>query len=344
MSTPKRTHVKDLSVETLRGIAIILVVMGHVIGSGSDGGMKVEDDSFLRHLYYTFQYLRMPLFTVISGWVYSLKPVAIGTGTKFMQKKTRRVILPMIFVGATYYILQYMVPGTNYSYSLTAIWKILFFPYTFFWYLYSLFIVYIVITVIDANNWCRTFNNWVVVFALSIGLLAIRNVFIPETAPNIFGYKGAIYLLPFFVVGVGINRFKEHFSNQHFIGILIGLVLAALVVQQLAWYKIIDYQLSNRGGLGLFIGVGGTILCLQIRFSIKWLVWIGNYAYTIFLFHSFGTSGGRILLNAGGINNTLVVFTVSLLLGLLMPVVADAVLDRFKLTRMFFLGRALNKH
>ncbi|MCR9055337.1 MAG: acyltransferase [Phaeodactylibacter xiamenensis] len=28
---------KDYSVETLRGFAIILVVMGHVIGSGSDG-------------------------------------------------------------------------------------------------------------------------------------------------------------------------------------------------------------------------------------------------------------------------------------------------------------------
>jgi fucose 4-O-acetylase-like acetyltransferase len=41
---------KNLNIDTLRGFAIVLVVMGHVIGSESDGGMKVADNSFLRHL------------------------------------------------------------------------------------------------------------------------------------------------------------------------------------------------------------------------------------------------------------------------------------------------------
>ena len=31
---------KNLSIETLRGIAILLVVIGHVIGSAPDGGMN----------------------------------------------------------------------------------------------------------------------------------------------------------------------------------------------------------------------------------------------------------------------------------------------------------------
>ena len=33
---------KNLSVETLRGIAILLVVVGHVVGSGPGGGMKID--------------------------------------------------------------------------------------------------------------------------------------------------------------------------------------------------------------------------------------------------------------------------------------------------------------
>ena len=33
---------KNLSIETLRGIAILLVVVGHVIGSGPGGGMKFD--------------------------------------------------------------------------------------------------------------------------------------------------------------------------------------------------------------------------------------------------------------------------------------------------------------
>ena len=82
---------KDQSVETLRGMAIILVVMGHVIGSDNTGGMKVPDDSFLRHLYFTFEYLRMPLFTMISGWVYALHPVSQSNWNDFTIKKIRRI-------------------------------------------------------------------------------------------------------------------------------------------------------------------------------------------------------------------------------------------------------------
>lgn len=59
-------HTKDTTIETLRGAVIIMVVIGHVIGSRSDGGMKVNGDSFLRYLYDTFiASIQMPLFTIL---------------------------------------------------------------------------------------------------------------------------------------------------------------------------------------------------------------------------------------------------------------------------------------
>ena len=36
---------KNLSIETLRGIAILLVVIGHVIGSAPDGGMNKGEET-----------------------------------------------------------------------------------------------------------------------------------------------------------------------------------------------------------------------------------------------------------------------------------------------------------
>ena len=42
---------KNLSIETLRGIAILLVVIGHVIGSAPDGGMKIDFPHPLRYFY-----------------------------------------------------------------------------------------------------------------------------------------------------------------------------------------------------------------------------------------------------------------------------------------------------
>ena len=58
---------KNLSIETLRGIAILLVVAGHVIGSAPDGGMKIDFPHPLRYLYLWIDYIQMPLFTAIAG-------------------------------------------------------------------------------------------------------------------------------------------------------------------------------------------------------------------------------------------------------------------------------------
>jgi glucans biosynthesis protein C len=334
---------KDLSIETLRGLAIILVVTGHVIGSKSDGGMNVADDSFLRHLYYTFQYLRMPLFTVISGWVYSLRPVKPGQWLDFNIKKVRRIMLPLIFVGGIYYTLQSLIPGTNYSHPLGEIWKILVFPYTFFWYLQALFIVFIIISIIDINNLAFSFNRWLIVFFLSLLFLFVRDVLIPESFPNFLGFKGAIYLFPFFLIGVGIKRFPPYFRKKTFVNITVVVLVLGLIMQQLIWYGIINYKITTTSILGLLIGVSGVVICLRIHFSIKWLVWIGNYAYTIFLFHSFGTSGTRIILYKLGFTNTAVIFLSSLILGILLPILIEFIIDRYNITRVLFLGRGKKK-
>ena len=99
---------KDTTIETLRGAVIILVVIGHVIGSESDGGMKVSDDSILRYLYYTFiDPIQMPLFTVIAGWVYALNPVGYEKINKFILKKVMRILVPMLVVGMSYFLVQY---------------------------------------------------------------------------------------------------------------------------------------------------------------------------------------------------------------------------------------------
>lgn len=317
--------------------------MGHVIGSKSSGGMKVSDNSFLRQLYFTFEYLRMPLFTVISGWVYTLSPVKRSQLVSFTIKKIRRVILPLIFVGGLYYIVQSMVPNTNKSYELKDIWRILIFPYTFYWYLYSLFIIFLVISIIDVFKMADKFYAWLMILTVSILVLIIRDDIIPNSVQNYFGFKNAIYLLPFFLIGVGIKRFDSIFKNQFLFYSTSLILIVGLIFQQLVWYKVLFYVFSPNYGLGLIIGIAGVITLMHIHFKNKSLAWLGNFAYTIFLFHSFGTSGGRILLNASGIQNTVVVFFVSLVLGLFFPILIENILDRFGITRMLYLGRSYTK-
>ncbi len=320
-------------------MAIILVVMGHVIGSASDGGMKVADDSGWRHLYFTFEYLRMPLFTVISGWVYALRPVTPEKIKSFTTKKVRRILFPMAFVGTAYFLLQYIVPGTNKTGNLAEIWKIYVFPYTLYWYLPSLFLVFVLTGLLDAYQRIHTFWQWLGWTLIGFALLLLRDVVIPEASPNYFSYKGGIYLLPFFLIGVGIQRFKTFFDNVWLNRLLALIFFSGLILQQLGWYEVIQYNLDKQSGMGLLIGITGTILLFRLKWKIDWLIYFGSFAYSIYLFHSFGTAGGRIIFKWIGITHDLPVFLFSMALGMLAPIVAEKILDRFGWTRTLFLGR-----
>jgi glucans biosynthesis protein C len=335
---------KDQSVETLRGLAIILVVLGHVIGSDNSGGMKVADDSFLRHLYYTFEYLRMPLFTTISGWVYALRPASFGLFNDFMVKKIRRILIPLFVIGTLYFLLQQVTPGANSKESINNIWRIYFFPYTLYWYLPALFWVFLIVALIDSYKIMQSKGSWIVITLVALGIMILRDVIIPEHSPNLFAYKMAIYLLPFFLIGVGINRFPDLFRNRTLRFISFLLLICLMIVQQLVWYKVLGFELSKTSGIGLIIGVAGSIVLLGIRWRIRWLIWIGGYAYTIYLFHAFGTAAGRIIPKVIGITSTTAIFLLSLMVGMLLPVIVEMIADRFSLSRMLLLGRPYNKN
>ena len=61
--------------QTLRGIACLLLVAFHAIGSSSASGLHVADSSVYRHFTNLFVHIRMPLFTFLSGLVYAYRPL-----------------------------------------------------------------------------------------------------------------------------------------------------------------------------------------------------------------------------------------------------------------------------
>lgn len=60
-------------IDTLRGGACVLLVIYHVVGATPADGLRI-DDGQLRLVNDYLAVLRMPIFAVIAGWVYSLKP------------------------------------------------------------------------------------------------------------------------------------------------------------------------------------------------------------------------------------------------------------------------------
>lgn len=84
------------------------VGIGTCYRSTSRDGLKVADDSIWRFSYYVLQYIRMPLFAVIPGFVYAYKSVSrFASNSKFIARKINRLLIPLVVVTTLFYLLQY---------------------------------------------------------------------------------------------------------------------------------------------------------------------------------------------------------------------------------------------
>src|SRR4051812_2363105 len=96
------TNTKDQSIETLRGLAIILVVAGYIISGDLENTHSIVA-SGLRYFYYMLKPVRMPLFTVISAYLYASSPATQDTIKKLFIGKSRRILIPFVVVSAIQY-------------------------------------------------------------------------------------------------------------------------------------------------------------------------------------------------------------------------------------------------
>lgn len=306
-----------------------------MLGETHATGMGLPDGhSGWRYFYYTFEYLRMPLFAAISGFVYCKRPAGDSDIMIFYKGKARRILLPLIFVGTLHFLVQYLVPGTNSKPYLSDFWKIFLTAYEHFYYLQSTFLIFIFIGIIDQLKLMLSLRNWLIIFLLA----AMARNLIPEFYPNIFSINGFFSLIPFFILGCGINRFPDLFTLKAFIKPVGILFILAILFQQYIWFSGFILSHMEIATLSIFVGISGIIILFYIRKDISLMSRIGYYSFGIYLFHVFGTAGSRILMSKFGIGNNAVIFSIGLLFGILIPIFIELNLEKFKITRRLFLG------
>lgn len=332
---------KNQHVETLRGLAIILVVFGHMIGITNTGGMRVSDDSIYRYLYYSLEYIRLPLFTVISGWVYANKPVLALDKSKFVKGKFRRLIIPMLVIGTLMFLMRMVIPGTNSTPEITELPRNLIFPYDVYWYLFSLFLIFLTISVLDTQPSFHKIQGWVVTLLCAFAFLFISETFL-DPVPNVFSFKGAAYLFPFFLLGIGIYRFKEVLLNEKVVFLILVVFVISVVIQQMMWFGYFPMQ-HRKSVLGMAVGISGVLLLFRLGLKSNLLVWIGGYAYGIFLFHVFFTGGSRIILNKLGIESQPVILILGVIIAIVASIIVELIVKQSDFLRFYLLGLKKNE-
>jgi glucan biosynthesis protein C len=333
---PKVKTSKDLNMETLRGLAILLMVLGHVIGYSSEMGLKVKDDSPWRFVYYVLQYIRMPLFTVISGYVYAYKPLARFSSTRhFLGRKINRLLIPLVVVATLFFIVQYITPGTNAKVYIGDIWQIYFFPYGHFWFLQGMMVVFLIITALERTKLLNSLRSAAIVLAISAAIFLTDQPHI-----KFFSLNEVPFLLTFFILGLSLKRFYDAFFVKRTL-IVSAVVFCTAMVYQLSIFNTgISALLNNT----LTVLVGATSCILLIRYAIKnyRLIWLGNFSYGIYLFHVFGTAAARMILLKAHITNNFIHVIGGLALGIGLPIILQLVIPRNSILALMFFGEKVD--
>ena len=93
-----RAQTEHIRLQSARGLACLLLVAYHVIGDPVTGGLRLPASSLYHYFTLLFLPLRMPLFAFLSGFVYAYRPVAYGSRLRFLGKKLRRILVPLVVV------------------------------------------------------------------------------------------------------------------------------------------------------------------------------------------------------------------------------------------------------
>jgi peptidoglycan/LPS O-acetylase OafA/YrhL len=325
---------KDGRIDTLRGFACLLLVLYHVVGSDPSNGLRV-DGGPVRWLNDGLAYVRMPLFTVLSGLVYGLRPFE-GDSARFLGGKARRLIVPMLVVGTLFALLQASVPNTN---SAIQDWRLLHIePLGHFWFVESLFWVFVLVWALERLRAIDSPRGFAATCLLAAG------VYLTVRGPHWFGIEGAIYLLPYFLAGLAVSRFSlwARLTDGRARGLL--LVAAAVAVFQIGMP---EPNHDRRTVWILLAGLSLCGLCLSVGFGLRappaWLQRVGRGSYAIYLFHVFFTAAARIATTEAGLAWLPLQIATGLALGIAGPMLIERWASRERWLRLLLLGQSTGR-
>lgn len=323
---------QNLSMETLRGLACVLLVAYHVVGSEAlANGLRLPGDHELHRFNEALSHLRMPLFTFISGYVYGYRPLSGGPG-RFLTGKLRRLGLPLLCVGTLFATLQYLTPGTSTQLVLDEFWKLHLYPFAHYWYLQALLVIFALFALLEHSGLTRR-HAGLLLLLLALGVIYPHR----EQLPVLFSLRQAFYLFPYFVLGVLYFRMLEAAIRTH------SRIAVPMLALLCLGYGGLTPVLSDTGTLSrLSLGFSALLLLLAAASNVRLrlLARLGVYSYAIYLLHVFFTAGMRLALERLDLRHDYLGFLCGLAAGLLGPILAYQGCARLPWARLLLFGQS----
>jgi fucose 4-O-acetylase-like acetyltransferase len=315
------------SVETMRALATILLVSYHVIE-----GLEVSYPHPFRLFADFLVDVRMPLFAFIAGFVYAIRPVELSKFRSFAVGKFHRLLIPGA-IAVTVFATFESLTGSRMQPERSHILMLYFLPYAHYWFLQAVFIIFLTYGLIDAISKRRAD---VTLFVLSI-VIYVSGILFPL---DVFSVDSALYLLPFFLLGVIVKRHGA-LIYRHRAEIVIASL--AILIAATAWNlgelnETGAFSLDRRDIQSVTFGLAACAFLVIVLPRVSALEVIGPITFTIYLYHVFFTSAMRRALDAFGIEDDGLHFVLGVVAGVALPALMHLALQNTSILSRYILG------
>lgn len=331
---------KIQSLETLRGLACLFLVLNHLVGTPMVTGLKLPEGNSYFLFNAMLENVRMPLFAFLSGIIFSFRGIVPSQFNMLLKGKFFRLLVPLITLGPIYLIIQANAPGANqtvevtsYFYYISVLWESKF----HFWFLQSMFLIFVLYGMMSfVKVSVKTAYILLLCLGIALSLLMPTNILF-------FSLSGFFFLLPYFALGTLIGLRETHIEKLNFtlIGVLACIFIGSLVFKYLSIKEGNDFDRTSI--FGLLIGFVGCSFLYFSKIKVKALVYIGSFSFTIYLYHVYFLVFSRLLVNHFGVQSVIINVLVGLVLGLFGPVLLDYLLSSHDLLSRLFLGRKVKQ-
>lgn len=324
-------------IDTVRGLACLLIVAFHFVGLTPEDGMRLPPDSWWRYFMDSFTMLRLPLFTALAGYLYGALPASRDSYGNFMLRKCQQLLIPMIFATLVYIVLRRLSSGDDED----LLWAFLG-GYRHLWFLETLVLLFAMIGLIDSLR--RPGPAGLVGLMLAMALVSLA---VPSD--TVLHLKSTFFLFPFFLFGLLLYRAPAMLRSPLVLGLSLAAFVATILVQQLSMNGIgivADWHILRPASqpiavtlLAWVCGCAALVSLLHLLPRLKVLEVIAIYSFTIYLWHPAANNVAQKVFAKLGLEEDWVVFILGVTAGVLIPIAIHKVALRFPRLSRPVIGR-----
>lgn len=311
---------------SVRGLVCLLVVALHVVGDADSHGLHLRVALGWHYVMQSIEFLRMPLFTALSGYLYAGQRATRREFGRFWVKKGRRLVIPFVFSTVVYWWLRDSACGHGMSLAHALLYE-----NGHLWYLQALLLLFAGISVADA--FCHPTATGVIL----VGFATIMVMQSGEPMPIFFGVSGALYLAPYFLFGTLLRDYPAWLRDKQFGALAFGIMIIVLASQQLGLLGL-TVPVSVLQLPAAMCGMAGVVVLLQRFPENALLARIGSYSYTIYLWHVLAASTVRDGLIRLGVTAVPSLYVLSFLAAVAAPILLYHVARRIPLMSVAVTG------